>query len=81
MDTATTTKEQIKAEIDNLKEDSLKKGDLDELYKMIKDFVQARSSAPKKESLMSQLRKIKIDAPEDFSINLDRYMSGEKTIE
>ena len=76
-----TTKEQIKAEIDNLKEDSLEKGDLDELYKTIKDFVQARASAPKKESLMSRLRKIKIDAPEDFSTNLDQYMSGEKTIE
>ena len=75
-----TTKEQIKAEIDNLKEDSLEKGDLDELYKMIKDFVQARS-APKKGSLMSRLRKIKIDVPEDFSTNLEQYMSGEKTIE
>ena len=76
-----TTKEQIKAEIDNLKEDSLEQGDLDELYKMIKDFVQAKSSAPKKESFMSRMRKIKIDAPADFSTNLDQYTSGEKTIE
>ena len=27
---------------------------------------------------MSQLRKIKINAPEDFAANLDLYLSGEK---
>ena len=31
-------------------------------------------------TLFSKLRKIKIDGPEDFSENLDLYLSGEKTI-
>lgn len=66
-----TIKEQIKAEIDNLRE-----SDLDELYKIIKDFVQAKA-APQESSLMSRLRNVQIDAPEDFSINLAQYASGE----
>ena len=31
-------------------------------------------------TLFSKLRNIKIDGPEDFSENLDLYLSGEKTI-
>jgi hypothetical protein len=35
----------------------------------------------KKPSLMERLRQIKIDAPPDFSRNIDLYMSGEKKID
>lgn len=33
-----------------------------------------------KPSLMSALKQIKISAPEDFSENLDAYLSGEKHV-
>ncbi|MGI2906326.1 hypothetical protein [Tolypothrix sp. VBCCA 56010] len=69
------TKEQIQAEIDNLKEEYL-----DELYILIKDFAQSKQQ-PKKTSFMSKLKKIKIDAPKDFAANLDLYVGGEKVVE
>jgi hypothetical protein len=53
-----TKKEQIHAEIDNLSEEYL-----DELYFLIKKFAQSKQD-PKKPSLMSKLKSIKIDAPE-----------------
>jgi hypothetical protein len=67
-----TTKELIQAEIERLSEH-----DLDELYKLVKDFIQSKKQE-QRQSLMSKLRSIKIDAPEDFSTNFDLYMSGEK---
>lgn len=70
-----TTKELIQAEIDQVQE-----GDLDELYKLVKDFAQAKQESPKP-SLMAKLRSIKIDAPEDFATNFDLYLSGEKRAE
>lgn len=74
-----TIKEQITAEIESLHEE-----DLNELFDIIKNFVQTKSSSqPSTQvpSLMSRLRKIKIDGPADFSTNLVQYMNGEKTIE
>ncbi len=59
-----TTKELIQAEIEHLNEQ-----ELDELYKLVKDFSQSEQSG--KQSLMSKLQSIKIDAPEDFSSNFD----------
>ena len=70
-----TTKEQIKDEIDNLKD-----ADLEELHMLIKDFVRTKA-APQPSSFMARMRNIKIEAPEDFSTNLDQYTSGEKSIE
>lgn len=35
----------------------------------------------KKPSLMSRLRNISIEGPEDFAVNHDLYISGEKRIE
>lgn len=70
-----TTKELIKAEIDNVDDKYL-----DELYSVIKTFVEART-VPQKGGFMSRLKRIKINAPEDFSANLDLYVSGEKRIE
>lgn len=63
-----TTKEQIKAKIDNLSD-----ADLEELHQLITDFVRLKSVA-KPVSFMSRMRSIKIDAPADFSANLDQYI-------
>lgn len=65
------TKEDIKKEIEKVPAEKLQ-----ELFVVVKEF-----SEPKKESLMAKLRKIKIQAPPDFSQNIDLYLSGEKTIE
>ncbi|MCP4933308.1 MAG: hypothetical protein GY927_03680 [bacterium] len=70
-----TTKERIKAEIDTLGDENL-----DELYKIIKHFMQTKSMR-QKSSFMSRLKHIEIDAPADFSVNLDQYTSGQKQIE
>jgi hypothetical protein len=66
-----TTKELIQDEIERLSEQ-----ELDQLYKLVKDFTQPKQS--EKQSLMSRLRSIRIDAPEDFSTNFDLYVTGEK---
>ena len=47
---------------------------LSELYKVVEEL----ADEEKKPSLMERLRQIKIDAPPDFSRNIDLYMSGEK---
>lgn len=60
-----TAKDKIHAEIDSLNEEYL-----DELYLLIKNFAQAKEQL-KKPSLMSKLKQIKIDAPEDFASNID----------
>ena len=70
-----TTKERIKAEIDNFDDE-----DLDEFYSVIKDFLRAKSTS-QKSSFMSRLKHIEIDASEDFSANLEQYTRGKKCIE
>ncbi len=70
-----TNKEKIQAEIDSISEEYF-----DELYLLINNF--ARTKPRKnKPTLMSQLKSIQIDAPEDFAANLDLYLSGEKSVE
>jgi len=64
-----TTKELIKAEIDNVED-----GYLDELYSVIKSFVEAKT-APQEGSFMSRLRCIKINVPGDFSVNKEDILS------
>jgi hypothetical protein len=67
-----TIKDLIKVEVDKVEEERLA-----ELYGVVKSF----SRPPvhqERPSLMSRLREIQIDAPEDFAANLDLYMSGEK---
>lgn len=68
-----STKELIEAEISRLSEE-----ELNQLYQLIKDFVQAKEQ-PRKPSIMAQLREIKIYAPRDFAENFDLYASGEKS--
>ena len=70
-----TTKELIKAEVDRVSEE-----DLEELYSLVKSFTEAKVQGTK-QSLMSRLKRIKIQGPEDFAANIDLYMNGEKRIE
>jgi hypothetical protein len=67
-----TTKELIYAEIERIDE-----AQLDELYTVIKHFTRTQQAAAKP-SLMAKLKRVQIDAPEDFAANLDLYMSGEE---
>jgi hypothetical protein len=69
-----TTKERIHAAIESIDEESL-----DELYQLVKSFV-ASKAAQQKPGIMSRLKNIKIEAPADFSANLDLYLSGEKRV-
>jgi len=68
------TKEMIHSEIDNIGNEYI-----DELYSLIKSFAESRKNG-EKQSFMSKLKSIKIDAPEDFSTNIDLYISGEKRV-
>jgi len=69
------TKELIHSEIEGISDECL-----DELYDVVRDFAESRKNG-KRQSFMSKLKNIKIDAPEDFATNLDLYMSGEKRVE
>ncbi len=65
-------REEIIAKVQNLPESVLP-----EVYQIVEKIEEKE----KKPSLMERLRKIKIDAPPDFSRNIDLYMSGEKKID
>ena len=69
------TKEEIKSEIEKVPEDRLA-----ELYRIIKSFTRSNPT-PSQPTLMSKLRRIRINAPPDFSENIDLYLTGEKSIE
>ena len=68
------TKEIIKSEIERVPEERL-----EELYEVVKNY-SATATDNNGGTLFSKLKKISIDGPEDFSENLDLYLSGEKTI-
>jgi hypothetical protein len=68
------SKELIKAEIEKVPDERL-----DTLYSVVKEFARPTPSNGGR-SLMSKLREISIDGPEDFAANVDLYLSGEKTI-
>ncbi|BAS56813.1 conserved hypothetical protein [Leptolyngbya boryana IAM M-101] len=69
-----TLRELIDAEFDQLSEQ-----ELDELYRIVEQFVIQRKQS-NKGGIMSRLRQIKVEAPEDFSASLDAYMNGEKQL-
>jgi CRISPR/Cas system CSM-associated protein Csm2 small subunit len=73
---AAVTKEAVKREIDKVPVEKL-----NVLYKYIKDLSRVKPKKKNKESLMANLRKVKIEAPQDFSRNIDLYLNGEKTVE
>jgi len=67
-------KELLREEIDQLDETATA-----QVLDFVKHMSKSKDSGSKP-SLMSRLRKISIDAPEDFSSNLDLYLSGEKSV-
>lgn len=44
------------------------------------DHINSQPMIKKKPSLMSQLKNIRIDGPEDFAANIDLYLNGEKRV-
>jgi hypothetical protein len=70
-----TTKELINTEIEKLREDELKK-----VYGVVRSLAESKAGEPKP-SFMSLLKRIQIEAPEDFAANLDLYVSGEKSVQ
>lgn len=74
---STITKEELKAEIDRIPNDKL-----ESLHRFIDGLISAHAD-PKVpgETFMEKMRKIRIDAPPDFSRNIDQYINGEKTLD
>ena len=70
-----TIKELIQAEMEQLNETELQ-----EIYRFMQEHTKCKQKI-NKQSLMSKLSQIKIDAPKDFSINFDLYTNGEKNAE
>ncbi len=72
-----TTKERVVAQLNKLGED-----EMNHLLKIVEHMAQKEPQAevPRKPGLLSKLKQIKIEAPEDFASNLDSYTSGEKRI-
>jgi hypothetical protein len=68
------SKELIKIEIEKVPEERLA-----ELYSVVKRYSESPGNGDGK-SLMSKLREIVIEAPEDFAENIDLYLTGEKTV-
>ncbi|GAB4581806.1 MAG: hypothetical protein Fur0022_45560 [Anaerolineales bacterium] len=69
-----TLKEMIEAEINSMSNEELQ-----ELYGVIQQFAQSKRKK-KTQSLMAQLKRIKIDAPEDLAENHDFYITGEQSV-
>ena len=70
-----TAKELIIAELDKLPE-----AELAELYTLIQRYLHKRKTEASSPALLEQLSRIQIDGPEDFTENIDRYLSGEKQL-
>jgi hypothetical protein len=64
-----TIREEIVAKVQNLPENLLPE---------VFEFVEKIEEKEKKPGLLRRLQKIKIQAPADFSRNIDLYMSGER---
>ena len=70
-----TTKELINTEIEKLSEDELKK-----VYGVVRSMAESKASE-QRPSFMSRLKRIQIEAPEDFAANLDLYVSGQRRVQ
>lgn len=68
------TRETIKAELDRVPDSRLS-----EVYEVVKCFSRSTPQIGGG-SLMAKLRTIKIQGPQDFSENIDLYLTGEKQI-
>lgn len=69
------TKETIKSEIEKVPEERL-----DELFRVVRAFTIVRPESDG-QSFLAKLKNIRIDAPADFSANLDQYSNGEKSVD
>ena len=70
------TKDAIKEAVENVPNEQL-----EALYRHVKELARSNKKKISRETFMEKMRKVRIDAPPDFSRNLDLYMNGEKTIE
>lgn len=68
------SKELIKSEIEKVPEDRL-----EELYSVVRSYSEPSTRGDGR-SFMSKLREITIEGPEDFAVNIDLYLAGEKTL-
>ncbi len=68
------TRELIHQEVDSIKAEYL-----DELFEIIRRFSQSKRS--RKPGLMSKLKSIAIEAPEDFAAHHDLYVAGAQSAE
>lgn len=67
-----TKREAIQAELYSLAEEDLAK-----VLTIVRDLARARERAKSTgPGLLSKLKRVKIDAPDDFAANLDLYMSA-----
>lgn len=66
-----TTRELLHAKIDQLDEQSLAA-----VYQLVRQYASSRDES-RSGGLLSKLKKIQIDGPPDFSINLDHYLYGD----
>ncbi|MEI6428648.1 MAG: hypothetical protein WCO45_09725 [Pseudanabaena sp. ELA607] len=71
-----TLKELIYAEINKIEEDNL-----DELYEFVKQLAIAKTATKPKTGILNKLKRIKTQAPVDFTTNIDKYMNGEKNLD
>lgn len=69
-----TTLELIQAEIGKIPDERLS-----ELYGLIREFATS-NPVSLRPGIMAKLRGVRIEAPVDFAINLDLYLSGEKSV-
>ena len=68
------SKELIKSEIEKVPDERL-----EELYSVVRTYSEGTGNGDGR-SFMSKLKEITIEGPEDFSENIDLYLTGEKTI-
>jgi len=68
------TKQLIEDKIQNLDATQLS-----EVYQFVEQLA-APKNRPQPTSLMSRLRQVTINGPEDFSANIDDYLNGEKRV-
>jgi hypothetical protein len=71
-----SSKEQIRAAIENASQE-----ELDELNRLIRQYFASKKAAAAEPDIWTKLQDVRIDAPPDFSVNLDLYKSGEKRVE
>lgn len=70
-----SSKEILLAEIAGLSDDSA-----DAVLQFVRQFVKSQPT-DRNGSLLAKLKDVRINAPADFSSNLDLYLSGEKRVD